>query len=82
MMYKIFLLPFRLLYTEVTNTYRVFVFYGSENFCSSWRVRKLCVVFFCIEFYLYNHFIVILMNCLSFQRTPGTLHGDCIAIVC
>ena len=44
MMYKIFLLPFRQLYTEVTNTYRVFVFYGSENFCSSWRVRKLCVV--------------------------------------
>ena len=57
MMYKNFLLPFRQLYTEVTNTYRVFVFYGSENFCSSWRVRKLCVVvvfffffFFCIEF--------------------------------
>ena len=52
MMYKIFMLPFRQLYTEVTNTYRVFVFYGSENFCSSWRVRKLCVVvvFFCIEF--------------------------------
>ena len=67
MMYKNFLLPFRQLYTEVTNTYRVFVFYGSENFCSSWRVRKLCVVvvFFFFFFFLYRVLIYII-TLLSF----------------
>ena len=46
MMYKIFLLPFRQLYTEVTNTYRVLFFTDQKIFVHHGGFANYVLFFF------------------------------------